>query len=110
MKKRMTIVVLAMVLASLMAATNCLAIAPPWYVCTVNATGQSSGGPVVSLTDNGGAWGPVWFYLDTTVSNPLLATCLTSLSATLPVVAFVWDTSGATPLSYIYSTSSTFQP
>ena len=110
MKKRMTIVVLAMVLASLMAATSCFAVTPPWYVCTVNATGQSSGGPVVNLSDNGGAFTGVWFYLDTAVANPLLATCLTSLSATLPVVAFVWDTTGATPLAFIYSTSSTFQP
>jgi hypothetical protein len=110
MKKKMTIVVLAMVLASLLAATTSMAVTPPWYVCTVNATGQSSGGPVVNLTDNNGAFANVWFYLDTSVSNPLLATCLTSLSATLPVVAFVYDTTGNTPLSFIYSISGTFTP
>ena len=110
MKKKL-VGVLAMVLAGLMAATTCLAaVAPPVYICTVNASGQAATGPVVNLTDNGGAFLNTWFFLNPATANSLLATGLTSISASLRVVAYLPAVTPGSTVGYMYTISDQFNP
>ena len=90
MKKKLAIVVLALIMAGVMAG-NCFAVpvSGNWYVCTVKAVGQSGTITQVQLTDNTApaTFTNRWFLLNATIAKQLLATGLTASAASLRVYA-----------------------
>ncbi len=97
MKKKLAVLVLALVITGLMAG-SCFA-APKWYYCNVLGTGQAGVNAAVCLTDNTpippstttGAFTKKWFTLSNanTAVKQLLATSLTGSAAGLRVYALV---------------------
>jgi hypothetical protein len=95
MKKKMAIVVLAMVLAGFMTGTSWAAIPAGCYICNVKGVGTNVTSTGVKdqicLTDINGnaAVQQTWFNLDTTAASKLLASGLTAISSTLKVYVYL---------------------
>jgi hypothetical protein len=123
MKKRMAIAVLALVLTGLLAGTcfAAVSVVPPWYVCTLEGTGQTTGVTAVILTDLNvsGAAQPAFtktvFSLgsinppaDPNIVKKMMAAALTGNAATLRVYVQLFAITPGSPISAIYVVSDTF--
>jgi hypothetical protein len=111
MKKKVAIVVLVMVLASLLAAST--SFAAIYVVCNVNATGQAGTGPAVNLTDTAATpqWtGARWFSLDPAIANTCLAAALTAISSGYRVYCKIDSNVLGATVRYLYVMTDTFVP
>jgi hypothetical protein len=114
MKKKLAIVVLAMIMAGVLAG-NCFA-AGPWYACNVMAVGTSGGITQIQLKDTAATpWGlPApqaarWYILSAGTAKQLLATGLTGSSASLRVYAYLPNATAGQTIANLYVISDNFQ-
>jgi hypothetical protein len=116
MKKKLAIVVLALVMAGVFAG-NCFAtpVTGTWYICNVMGAGQANSTGAVCLTDINGtaSFTNRWFNLGTTgtsgTTKQLLATSLTGSAAGLRVYANIPDISAGTKtINILYVVSDNF--
>lgn len=111
MKKQLTILVLALIMAGVMVSA-CLAapVSGNWYICNVVATGNSGSNSLVMLTDNTApaTFTKRWFLLSGATAKPLLATSLTGTAASLRVYANLPNTAAGSTISYFYVVSDNF--
>lgn len=111
MRKQLTIVVLALIMAGVMV-NACLAapVSGAWYICNVIATGSSGANTLVMLTDNTApaTFTKRWFLLSAGTAKPLLATSLTGSAASLRVYANLPNTAAGSIISNFYVVSDNF--
>jgi hypothetical protein len=111
MKKKLAIVVLALIMAGVLAG-NCFAVpvTSNWYVCNVIATGTSGANAMIMLTDNTATatFTKRWFLLSAATAKQLQATSLTSSAASLRVYAYITPTTSGSTISNLYVISDNF--
>jgi hypothetical protein len=111
MKKKVAIVVLALVMAGFMAG-NCFAVpvSGTWYVCNVIASGNTGASSLVMLTDSNGTatFSKRWFILNTGTAKQLLAASLTGTAAGLRIYASIPNTTAGSTISNLYVVSDNF--